>query len=62
MAATFVVFKTRNRVARLGGMAPIGLLLTAADALKFGFGALIAILFGLLFELSETALEWKVGN
>jgi len=31
-----------SRVARLGGMAPIGLLLTAVGALKFGFGALIA--------------------
>ena len=30
-----------RRVARLGGMAPTGLLLTAVGAIKFGFGALL---------------------
>ena len=39
---------TRTRVAKLGEITPIGLLLTAVGALKFGFGALL--LFGLLFE------------
>jgi len=38
----------RSRIARLGEVAPIGLLLTAIGDLKFGFGTLR--LFWLLFE------------
>jgi len=43
------IFPVKNasetRVARLGEIAPIGLLLEAVGALKFGFGALLVTLW-----------------
>jgi len=49
-----------SRVARLGEMVPIGLLLTAVGTLKFGFGALrlFESLAGAHFEQVKAGFCW----